>query len=377
MLVVIPFSYLADKSGRRLVAFLSELGLILAMAWTLIICLKWNDFSIKVVWCSSVFKLIGGGTSNAFAMILTMTADISSDDSRSKNFYKLLSAMLVTELLGPPLSYWSMERSLWLPYVICIVSLALSFPLLWIMPETLKMKREDKVDRIPEPAMFVYKKIATDKRIILSLTALFVVQFRDQTIDVLLPYTSERFDWTLSETNSLISALAGVNLVLFLIVLPYTTTLLQKKANLPTGHIDLLVTRVSFGLLMTGTLLMTIAWTSAIIIFALLIFATGFGARMSLMSLITAVVLPSHVARVYAVGSTIEKISQFISSPLVQSARSQGIAWGGQWKGFPFIVIAVVFACGLICTLALKPKEVQHYEQEPDFDAPAASGGGS
>jgi hypothetical protein len=38
MLVAIPFSYLADKKGRRLVAFLSELGLILAMGWILLIC---------------------------------------------------------------------------------------------------------------------------------------------------------------------------------------------------------------------------------------------------------------------------------------------------------------------------------------------------
>lgn len=36
MVVTISFSYLADKKGRRIVAFLSELGLILAMGWILI-----------------------------------------------------------------------------------------------------------------------------------------------------------------------------------------------------------------------------------------------------------------------------------------------------------------------------------------------------
>lgn len=39
MLVAIPYSYVADRYGRRLLFFLSEVGLILGMGWILLVCM--------------------------------------------------------------------------------------------------------------------------------------------------------------------------------------------------------------------------------------------------------------------------------------------------------------------------------------------------
>ena len=67
------------------------------------------------------------------------------------------------------------------------------------------------------------------------------------------------------QTNSLVSVVAGVNIVLFLVVLPLITAVLQRRTEMRTTHIELLVTRVSFSLLTTGTVVMAIAWTPALL----------------------------------------------------------------------------------------------------------------
>ena len=75
------------------------------------------------------------------------------------------------------------------------------------MPETLKLKIDDGFDVDVKPPL-AYKLVATDRRLILALVAVFAVQFRDQTIDVLLPYTSKRFGWPLSQVCRSASFLA-------------------------------------------------------------------------------------------------------------------------------------------------------------------------
>jgi len=64
------------------------------------------------------------------------------------------------------------------------------------------------------------------------------------------------------KTASIISVIAGVNIVCFLIILPYATTKLQNATVLRTNQIDLYVTRISHSLLILGAALMALAWTS-------------------------------------------------------------------------------------------------------------------
>jgi threonine/homoserine/homoserine lactone efflux protein len=63
------------------------------------------------------------------------------------------------------------------------------------------------------------------------------------------------------KTASIISVIAGVNIVCFLIILPYATTKLQN-ATVLRNQIDLYVTRISHSLLILGAALMALAWTS-------------------------------------------------------------------------------------------------------------------
>ena len=80
-----------------------------------------------------------------------------------------------------------------------MLSLTMSFPILIAMLETLKLKPVNGVGIRKEPAGCICEKVVQDQRLICALIAVFVVQSGDQTLDVLLPYTSKRFKLSLSQ----------------------------------------------------------------------------------------------------------------------------------------------------------------------------------
>ncbi|KAF3937485.1 hypothetical protein ABW19_dt0204557 [Dactylella cylindrospora] len=375
LLLAIPYGYYADKRGRRFVLFLTELGLILAMAWILLVCYNWETIPIQAVWGTGVFRIIGAGPAVAFAMIMSMVADVSSETSRSRNFYKLFSAYLCTQLVGPPLTYWAMKKALWLPYIICMISLAASFPILLAIPETLSyVKRrteytDDDSDsngihanghggkwnwRTKLPDMSVYKKFMKDYRIILGLVATFIAQIRMIALEIIMPYASKKFGWELSETTSLIFLVAVVNLVLFLVILPYITEILKEKTEMPSKKIDLWIARISHVCFTVGSLILFFSWVPVVLFIGLAVFSLGFGARVSMLSALTGLVHKEETARLYTLVSILEAGSHLTSSPSLQAALAQGIKWGGKLLGFPFLVMALYFPIGVACSFLIR-----------------------
>jgi hypothetical protein len=71
------------------------------------------------------------------------------------------------------------------------------------------------------------------------------------------------------------------------------------------------------------------------------IFAAGFGARVSMVSVLTNLVSADSRARLYALLSMIEEVTRLVGTPLIQNAWAQGIEWGGGLLGFPFCILAV------------------------------------
>jgi hypothetical protein len=124
---------------------------------------------------------------------------------RSKTFYLVFSAYLITDLIGPQLSYLTLKHSLWLPYVVCVLALFLIYPVLLVMPNTMKTK----IEPLGSPKkvssggfeLQVYGTFFSNWRILFGLMIIFIAQFRWITIDVLLPYTSIRFGWSLGQVS--------------------------------------------------------------------------------------------------------------------------------------------------------------------------------
>lgn len=115
----------------------------------------------------------------------------------------MYSAVLITDFIGPLITYRSLQYSLWLPYVVCGVSLLLTFPILYHMPETLpeRASQERGMSALNFSGIKVYLKFLADYRIVIGIATVFLAQFRANLIEILLPYVSVRFDIELGKVS--------------------------------------------------------------------------------------------------------------------------------------------------------------------------------
>ena len=123
---------------------------------------------------------------------------------RSQILYVVSAFKLGVEIIAPQLASVLLRHSLWLPYLICGISLFMIFPCIAMMPETLPLKQaSDAVfpsnftesDTNP----FSYMRFFTNKAVALGLVVDFLLQFRYNTLQILIPFISVRFSWAIEK----------------------------------------------------------------------------------------------------------------------------------------------------------------------------------
>ncbi|PGH29195.1 hypothetical protein GX50_08058 [[Emmonsia] crescens] len=363
----------ADRNGRRLAFGLAVFGTICAMVWIYFTCYLWDRVPIELVWASSLFRLIGGGPAIAIAMCLTMASDLSSETNRQdiyNTFYRVFSAVLVTDLIGPPIAYGTLRHSLWLPYIVCALFLSLTYPVLFYMPETLQKTAQDQESTSPLEVAGVrnYIKFLTDWRIFIGVTTVFLAQFRNNTIEILLPYTSVRFGLELGKAATLLSVVSAVNIVVFLVLLPAVSALLEKRAGWSITYINICVARVSSALLAIGAAILAAAPNVGIVVVALIVYAAGFGVRLSILAVMTSFVNSSkETAQLYTLVATTDAVAHMIGSPLLQQVWSRALNIGGRWLVLPFIVLMGIFILSFLTSCLLRDKS-SNIEDEASLD---------
>ncbi|CAI0650439.1 unnamed protein product [Colletotrichum noveboracense] len=92
LILAMWFGVLADKQGRRRVFFLSVVGQVLGACWVLFIC--WLELPLKLVWLSSCFLLIRGGSTVTGAVAMMIITDASPEKYRSNVFFYAQAALM-------------------------------------------------------------------------------------------------------------------------------------------------------------------------------------------------------------------------------------------------------------------------------------------
>ncbi|KAL4821136.1 major facilitator superfamily domain-containing protein [Aspergillus spinulosporus] len=355
------FGKIADKRGRRPAFGLAVFGLLCSLGWIYLTCASWKHIPVEVVWVSSLFRIIGGGPAVAISMCLTMVSDLSSEETRSNSFYRVYSAVLVTDLIGPLITYSTLKHSLWLPYLVCALALLLTGPIVLYMPETLLARPVDNEEEAPFDAVGVkkYVRFLKDRRVLVGVITVFLVQFRTNTIEIVLPYTSIRFGLEIGESATLLSLVSAVNLVVFLVILPAASSLMKKRAGWSITTINIFVARISSALLVSGAAILAAASTLGIVILALTVYAAGFGVRLSILAVLTSFVNSARdTGQLYTLVATTDAIAHMIASPLLQSVWSSALQLGGRWIVLPFVVLTGIFFVAFLTSCALREKPV-------------------
>jgi hypothetical protein len=75
-------------------------------------------------------------------------------------------------------------------------------------------------------------------------------------------------------------------------------------------------------------------------------FAAGFGIRLGLLSLLTALVDPGKVGRAYTLVTVVEGAGEMVSAPVLQGLWAWGLRADGVCMGAPWWAGMVVYAAG-------------------------------
>ena len=121
-------------------------------------------------------------------------------DLRSQMLYKTFCFKLGIDLIGPQLASMSMGHSLWLPYLLSIVFLLLTLPIILLMPETLGLQRTqvEENEDMP-PRLHIYRKFLAKHEIRLGLAIDFIVQLRYNAVQTIPPFMSMKLGWSISK----------------------------------------------------------------------------------------------------------------------------------------------------------------------------------
>ncbi|KAI1391824.1 uncharacterized protein F4822DRAFT_106113 [Hypoxylon trugodes] len=376
ILVALPIGRIADYRDQRRVFMFIIVGMLMSLSWTLVVVTN-PVLPVKLVWASSIFLLVGGGRYAAEMLLATMIAKACNEETRTRGLYHFYSCFIFSELIGPPIASVTADISLWLPFIINYSLLLLAFPILAIMPESrstseptpapIYSERTSNVDSLPEQAdvlrtilwasidqyrLLIF--IFSSRNMRLAVAIFLIGTLRGISLRALTQYASARFGWKLSRTNGLISEVAFVNLIIFFIIMPALVSMISRHLTLTNQILNLRIVEISLSLLFTGSLLLGFATTSAFLITATMIYALGFGARSTLLSLITSWIDSKRTGTLYSAVFLIEQIGMLIGEPLIQNLLGVGIGLQDPWKGLPFICTGLFYFITLICASAMR-----------------------
>ncbi|KAJ5948335.1 hypothetical protein N7466_001350 [Penicillium verhagenii] len=362
------YGFLSDHWGRKPVLYLAALGITLSELWTRIVCAWPGIFPLRSVWLSSVWLLIGGGDQTMSFVAINMVADVVSEEERSNALFRLSSFVVLSEVLAGPASAYLMRIDLWTPYILGFAIATAGLTLIVFLPETLedaKAKRviqgtasgisaeftlqpgkqftvqalRHGVHEFKESIHFMW----TDSNISWIIAVGFVSMMSRESTNILLQYTSKKFNWSIAQAGLLISIRGMVGIFCFSILMPGVTFLAVRYFDLHGKFRDYRLSQLMglFGVI--GFTVVGFAPTAGILITGLVIVSSSAAFMVTTRSLATSLVLPDHVGTLYSALAISQSIGTFVAGPLFAYLFRLGMHLGSAWMGLPFLQAAVCF----------------------------------
>ncbi|KAK0705833.1 major facilitator superfamily domain-containing protein [Apiosordaria backusii] len=369
VVATLPYGVLADRIGRKPTFALAYVGIVIGFGWGPSLLFFGVTPNMYLVVMGCLFFLIGGGVPVAMNSLNAMASDVSTETT---GFLYLSFGAVSGTLVGPFLAGILMQTiGPWCPIGLVFALTPLIFGALLFLPETLPIKLKEAAQQGQQPLSKKLRAATKEfgvslsllrNRQLLSSLVLFIIQ---PAIFVaysatLAQHVSKYFGWTLAETSYLLTPPLGVLHLIVLVVLPRVGKLVTDPSGrygLSIFSKDLLLTKVSLVLMVTGALLQGFSKGIVLFLIGLTIGTLGSGSTPLGRAISTAYVDPQHTSRLYAVMSMLETGGALIGGPVLAWCFNIGMRNSGFWIGLPWFYVAGLVSVSLGALMFVsKPK---------------------
>jgi hypothetical protein len=298
------------------------------------------------------------------------------------NIFSVATAIAsATGVAGPIISASLMRKSIWYPIWLGLALLIFSVVGAFALPETLETSQTDQnlspatpSQHNPSPNVSPPFTKTTNKiyaELVASVNALTVI-FGDwkmvvmaglypirmmytALMDLLPRYISYRYHWSFANATYLLSLQALGATFCLLILLPIVSDNLGKSFELGAVQKNVVLARLSLGILSVSLFLEGLAPTISILICGLLVGTLGAGASSALRALAGSLVDHKDTGKVFTGLAVAETLSMMAAYPTVAGLYNAGIGKGGRaWLGIPFDITGLILGVSTVVMCLLK-----------------------
>ncbi|KAL4920109.1 MFS general substrate transporter [Aspergillus aurantiobrunneus] len=397
VLLAAPYGLLADRYGRKKALCFGIPGFILNCVIMFVVMWFSDVFPLRTVWASCLTFVFGGGPVVTVAIIFTMMADVTTEEERALMFFRFGVASMAADFVSSAASSWLMVLNPWIPLLVGWGVVIVGILMALLLPETKNAvtprsfepsgeveldplssgngEREPKVSVssekfTPDPVrdgddnlgmerpkghpflvslriMFrsylsPYAFIFRTKRALLLLSVFLVYRLSRGSSWFLVQYISARYNWSIAQSNLLISFKPALTIPLFLFIIPAISKHILR--GMKSAKKDLQLARASVVFLAVGTLGIGLSPNIAMLIPSLIVQTSGSGFAYLARSLITTLVNREETARLFTVIEVLQAIGNVIASLSITNVFQVGLELGGPWVGLAWIMTATAFS---------------------------------
>ncbi|KAK8905378.1 hypothetical protein QC760_006563 [Botrytis cinerea] len=302
-----------------------------------------------------------------------MASSLIPEVERSYAFYYIFSAFYIAELIGSYVASITIDVSPWIACSMAMGSVILGLILLWLVPFSQSSPRLEllspstsspssstrlrsrNLKTTPKTTILATIRHAViQPNVLLCIPVFLVGTLRYTTLNVLIQYSSVRFNTKISKGAMFYTETAIINIILFLFLIPRITVWIKSRYHVRSEKIDLALMRISVCFLLMGSLAIGLAPTSGWIPAGVSIFAAGFGSRVSTLSLISHFIPASSLATLYASIAVLENLGHAINDPSMQHIFAATLRLPPVWHALPFFVAAICYFLAGLSTIFIK-----------------------
>ncbi|KAF2643483.1 hypothetical protein P280DRAFT_254189 [Massarina eburnea CBS 473.64] len=383
-LVTIPFSFIAERYGVRVVLWCNLVPRMFLSAWAVAIGNLPDILPTKAI-IVGPFLAVLGGECVFQSTIFTLTSALTQEYVQRASYFSYISSTsYVVNFMGPTIASFTMSRNLWLPFWLNIGLLLCAVPTIRMLPETdvtsissVSKPGDDDVraaevgpllaDRDPSPSRYAHAfeakpslvqamlqavrkliRLITGRRNFqVLLCSFFLTALASSDTKLLVQYISKRYEWSFAQAGYMLSAKAIVNFLLLAILVPriIRTSMSSEVVHGSEIRLNYLGAEVSIAISVIGVFCVALSFKFWVLLTALIIYALGSALPVFTMSLVKSplIALADSDIQDFSIVMLTKTLGSLVGAPLMTVLWIWAIQLGGIMMGLPYFVSGSIY----------------------------------